>query len=185
MATEIAMPQTQRSHMLENEDSHNVSSSTKENDGKEGNRRKEDVRMKGKKIPKRYALAQTETDQKRLKSRQKQIDYGTNTIGYENYRMKVQRNKRKRADPQTPDKYQRCSKRSWDAQLRKWRKQLHKYDPPRDEDEIIIEFENEENASVEENVDKGDDTENSVTDSAGHSQSNSVRSIYDDFEELP
>lgn len=32
-------------------------------------------------------------------------------------------------DPHTPDKYANCSKRSFDGQLRKWRRQLHAYDP--------------------------------------------------------
>lgn len=31
--------------------------------------------------------------------------------------------------PNTPDKYQRCSKRSWDGQVRKWRRELHEWDP--------------------------------------------------------
>lgn len=29
----------------------------------------------------------------------------------------------------TPDPFQVCSKRSWDGQIRKWRRLLHKYDP--------------------------------------------------------
>lgn len=32
-------------------------------------------------------------------------------------------------DPRTPDKHTNCSKRSFDGQLRKWRRQLHAYDP--------------------------------------------------------
>lgn len=32
-------------------------------------------------------------------------------------------------DPRTPDKHVNCSKRSFDGQLRKWRRQLHAYDP--------------------------------------------------------
>ena len=28
-----------------------------------------------------------------------------------------------------------CSKRSWDGQIRKWRRLLHEYDPPKGEDE--------------------------------------------------
>lgn len=39
------------------------------------------------------------------------------------------RSKRKREDPKTPNKYQVCSKRSWDGQIRKWRRMLHFYDP--------------------------------------------------------
>jgi histone RNA hairpin-binding protein len=64
------------------------------------------------------------------------------------------------ADPKTPDKYQMCSKRSWDAQLRKWRKLLHQYDDPSQEGEIVIDAEEEE-ISLEEEAEK----ENMVEDS--------------------
>ncbi len=36
---------------------------------------------------------------------------------------------RKPQDPKTPDKYQKCSKRSWDGQVSKWRRRLHEWDP--------------------------------------------------------
>lgn len=39
------------------------------------------------------------------------------------------RKDRKRDDPRTPDKYQVCSKRSWDGQISKWRRLLHRFDP--------------------------------------------------------
>jgi hypothetical protein len=71
-----------------------------------------------------------ETDPHRLSQRQKQIDFGKNTVGYQTYIQLVPKNQRKRGDPKTPNKYQVCSKRSWDGQVRKWRRMLHKYDPP-------------------------------------------------------
>lgn len=75
-------------------------------------------------------LVERETDSKKLASRQKQIDYGKNTTGYMLYTAQVPRNQRKRGDhPWTPNKYQLCSKRSWDGQVRKWRRALHKFDP--------------------------------------------------------
>jgi histone RNA hairpin-binding protein len=42
---------------------------------------------------------------------------------------------RKKQDPCTPDIRQVCSKRSWDGQIRKWRRLLHEYDPPKADDE--------------------------------------------------
>jgi len=42
----------------------------------------------------------------------------------------VDRNKRKRGDPQTPDKYASYSKRAWDGLVRVWRRKLHAWDPP-------------------------------------------------------
>jgi len=70
-----------------------------------------------------------ELNQRRLETRQRQIDIGKNTPGYQNYIRSVPKDQRKRGDPQTPHKHQICSKRSWDGQIRKWRRMLHTYDP--------------------------------------------------------
>ncbi len=43
--------------------------------------------------------------------------------------LKLKRNKRLKSDPTTPDKNQKCSKRSWDGQIKKWRRLLHAFDP--------------------------------------------------------
>ncbi|KAK5578013.1 hypothetical protein RB653_002963 [Dictyostelium firmibasis] len=66
-----------------------------------------------------------ETDPKRLAARQRQIDIGKMTAGYKNYIVLVPKSKRKPTDPKTPNKNQVCSKRSWDGQIKKWRRQLH------------------------------------------------------------
>jgi len=85
------------------------------------------------KVPKKVKKEKAkETDERRLAARQKQIDIGVNTPGYRRYLEEV--DERKKGDPKTPDKYQVCSKRSWDGQVRKWRRQLHQYDP----DEILL-----------------------------------------------
>jgi len=82
-----------------------------------------------------------EGDDHRLNQRQKQIDYGKNTDGYTNYTALIPKDKRLKEHPRTPDKYQICSKRAWDGQVRKWRRQLHAYDPEgelSDDDSEII-----------------------------------------------
>eukprot|EP00667_Euglena_gracilis_P011766 EG_transcript_12046 len=71
---------------------------------------------------------QVETDERRLAQRQKQIEYGKVTHGYKCYIRVRPKEKRGKREPHTPVITQKCSKRSWDGQVKKWRKQLHKYD---------------------------------------------------------
>jgi len=85
------------------------------------------LEWKPKKVKKEKAK---EVDERRIAQRQKQLDIGKNTPGYARYLEAVPKNQRKKGDPKTPNKYQVCSKRSWDGQVRKWRRQLHVYDPP-------------------------------------------------------
>jgi len=106
-----------------------------------------------------------ESDEHRLSQRQKQIDYGKNTVGYENFIKLIPKDKRLKEHPRTPDKYQVCSKRAWDGQVRKWRRQLHAYDPEGelsdDDAEIIDQNEQQDlinqldelaNATIEMNI---------------------------------
>eukprot|EP01125_Pyxidicula_operculata_P012728 TRINITY_DN4194_c2_g1_i2.p1 TRINITY_DN4194_c2_g1~~TRINITY_DN4194_c2_g1_i2.p1 ORF type:complete len:172 (+),score=25.72 TRINITY_DN4194_c2_g1_i2:188-703(+) len=71
-----------------------------------------------------------ETDAHRIDQRMKQINLGKNTVGYQRYITLVPRNTRKAQHPKTPDVTKLCSKRSWDGQVRKWRRELHEWDPP-------------------------------------------------------
>ncbi|XP_041979048.1 histone RNA hairpin-binding protein [Aricia agestis] len=73
-------------------------------------------------------VIEIETDPDVLQRRQKQIDYGKNTVGYEMYTQKVPFDQRTKGDPKTPDKYCKYSRRSWDMLIKMWRKSLHKYD---------------------------------------------------------
>jgi len=75
------------------------------------------------------SASKIETDPHRLKQRQKQIDYGYRTIGYIRYTLQVDKEQRDKEHPKTPRKSQTCSKRSWDGQVKKWRRELHKWDP--------------------------------------------------------
>lgn len=70
-----------------------------------------------------------ETDPEILARRQKQIDYGKNTIGYDRYRQLVPKEKRTNRDPRTPPKHVKYSRRAWDGMVRIWRQQLHAWDP--------------------------------------------------------
>ncbi|CAH4028486.1 histone RNA hairpin-binding protein [Pieris brassicae] len=69
-----------------------------------------------------------EMDPSILQRRQKQIDYGKNTVGYQNYLSEVSISDRAKDHPKTPDKYSKYSRRSWDMLIKIWRKKLHEYD---------------------------------------------------------
>ncbi|CAD1479113.1 unnamed protein product [Heterotrigona itama] len=110
-----------RENQINNEDAkvsrtrHNSDSSSTTNSSDSGKRRVE-----------------YETDPRVLARRQKEIDYGKNTVGYDRYIQTVPKEKRTREHPRTPPKYIKYSRRGWDSMVRLWRKQLHQWDPPQD-----------------------------------------------------
>lgn len=72
-----------------------------------------------------------ETDPHKIQQRQKQIRFGKNTIGYDNYTKAVPKKDRQFGNvmhPYTPDPYRRRSKREFDSIMHKWRRGLHQWD---------------------------------------------------------
>lgn len=69
-----------------------------------------------------------ETDPHRLSQRQKQVDFGKNTLGYDAYIRAVPKDQRGPEHPRTPDITLKIAKRGFDGLLSQWRQALHDWD---------------------------------------------------------
>ncbi|CEG45559.1 Histone mRNA stem-loop binding protein [Plasmopara halstedii] len=129
-----------------------------------------------------------ETDAHRLAQRQKQIDYGKNTVGYDRYCAKVPRHQRRPGEhPMTPDKTMSIGKKVFDKIVRKWRQALHKFDPPELIDAAQIAKANDAEVLVASSITDGEMERGFATklkETTDQVPTNSLsRSIYDNFDE--
>ena len=70
---------------------------------------------------------------RRIRQRRRQVMFGKNTAGYEEYIKQVPKHKRKFKSmdhPQTPDHLADIPTKRWQGQMNAWRRSLHKFDPP-------------------------------------------------------
>ena len=78
----------------------------------------------------------------KVAQREKQIMIGKATVGYQRYAAEVpseSRLVREEKHPMTPNSKQECSKRSWEGQMKVWRRRLHFWTPKEATDEGKVE----------------------------------------------
>ena len=104
-----------------------------------------------------------ETDTNRISQRQKQINYGKNTVGYDNYITLVPKSLRHGyiEHPRTPNPYLKISKRGFDGIVKKWRRKLYDWDN-KDNKSKQAQLFNNINNDDDDNDDDDNDDDNDV-----------------------
>merc|ERR1719367_1758967 len=80
------------------------------------------------------SIKEKEEDSIVLERRTKQIDYGKNSVAYDNYISKVPKDRRPFYLPRTPDKNLKYSRRQWDGLIKAWKLQIHSWNAEKDSD---------------------------------------------------
>lgn len=63
-----------------------------------------------------------------LERREKQIEYGKNTLAYDKYTDAIPVNARRSHHPRTPKKHIKYSRRQWDGMVKAWKKNIATFD---------------------------------------------------------
>lgn len=110
----------------------------------------------------RLGQVERETDPQTLARREKQIEFGKNTLAYDQYTKAVPKTQRQKGQPRTPNKYDKFSRRQWDGLVKAWKRRLHSWDNPSRDSQSEPVSENETSfdwsQDVEEEKAKEDDT---------------------------
>jgi len=88
-----------------------------------------------------------ETDEDVLNRRDKQMEYGKNTIDYDTYCRIIPKDERTDTMPRTPNKHKKYSRRQWDGMVKNWKQMIHKV--------VATYNENNENEDMDESSEEG------------------------------
>jgi hypothetical protein len=105
--------------------------------------------MDGQVVPK-LDLASNPEHARRMTQRQKAIEFGKNTIGYDEYLKQIPKHKRRNFDPKqpsTPDATVAIPTRRWQGMIKAWRMALHDYDPPELKQAVAVDKTHESEAT--------------------------------------
>ena len=99
-----------------------------------------------------------------LARREKQIEFGRNTLAYDRYIATVPKDKREPGMPQTPPKHRYYSRRGWDGLIKQWKLKIHAWhsahqaenDESQEGDEELFEIDGA-SASLKRNADDDDE----------------------------
>ena len=73
-------------------------------------------------------LVNVDSDASRVEAKQRQIDLGKNTLGYDRYRLQVRPSARTPDEPSTPDVRLSYGRTAMENTFRRWRRELHSWD---------------------------------------------------------
>jgi len=96
--------------------------------------------------PTAIKLDELETDELVLNRREKQLEYGKNTIDYDTYCRIIPKDDRKDTMPRTPVKNKKYSRRQWDGMVKNWKQMIHT---------LVARYNENDNDDMEESSEEG------------------------------
>lgn len=115
-----------------------------------------------------HTKREKEEDAEVIRRREKQIEYGKNTEGYQNYVNDIPKRLRSQDHPKTPNKFMKLSRRKWDTKVRIWRQLLHHFDSPENKENVSLlstDADSDHNEACSENINESTSNINVTTSS--------------------